>query len=231
MRPGCGGNDDQLPPGVMTAPRDSSESRCHWRAKPTPILLRLVRHDPCAEGAGVHQSAAVLPLPLRSNRGEQRVRQGLASRIAFLFSSTSSRIAPLEAHVCRAFRMSLTRTPSTCGRPRHGKDPPQVTYRPWMLRAAATSVALAAVAATFPAFAVAQATRVRRRRPWTGTIRWTMPSRTTTWRASCFSSAAPATGPREAPRSSPGRVHGCGSQTCEWDTARPAECNDCSTAD
>jgi hypothetical protein len=133
------------------------------------------RHAPCTEGAGIHQSAAVLRLPLRSNRGEQRVRLGLASRLAFLFSPTSSRIAPLEAHVCRALRMSLTRTPSTCSRPRHGKDPPQVTYRPWMLRAAATGVALAAAAATFSAFAVAQATRVHRQRPRTGTIRWTTP--------------------------------------------------------
>ncbi|MEU1850536.1 hypothetical protein ABZ499_14990 [Streptomyces sp. NPDC019990] len=42
-----------------------------------------------------------------------------------------------------------------------------MTYRPWMLRAAAASVALAAVAATFSAFPVAQATRVHRRRLWT----------------------------------------------------------------
>jgi hypothetical protein len=43
---------------------------------------QLVRKDPGAEGAGAHQRATVLHLPVRGDLGEQGVSQVLASRIA-----------------------------------------------------------------------------------------------------------------------------------------------------
>lgn len=59
----------------------------------------------------------------------------------------------------------MTRTPLSAA-DRVTEGPPQVTNTPWMFRAAVTGVALAAVTATFAAFAVAQALEGPRHSRW-----------------------------------------------------------------